>query len=50
MDITKLSVWLWLAVLMLAVGPVRADWGYRLTRHERTQPRSAFHVSIGHPF
>ncbi len=38
--------------LMIAtpVGPVRGDVGYRLTDREASQPRVAYHLSIGHPF
>jgi outer membrane protein insertion porin family len=32
------------------IGPIRGDWGYRLTDVEPTQPKSVYHVSIGHPF
>lgn len=32
------------------IGPIRADWGYRLTNRERSQPRSVFHISIGNPY
>jgi outer membrane protein insertion porin family len=32
------------------IGPVRADVGLRVTDREKTQPKQAFHVSIGHPF
>jgi outer membrane protein assembly factor BamA len=32
------------------IGPIRADWGYRLTNRERTQPKSVFHISIGNPY
>jgi outer membrane protein insertion porin family len=37
-------------MLRTPIGPVRADLGYRLTDKEPTQPRSVYHVSIGHPF
>jgi outer membrane protein assembly factor BamA len=32
------------------VGPVRADLGFRLTDLEPSQPKQAFHITIGHPF
>lgn len=32
------------------IGPIRGDWGYRLTDIEPTQPKSVYHISIGHPF
>ncbi len=32
------------------IGPIRADWGYRLTDLEETQPKSVLHLSIGHPY
>lgn len=37
-------------VVRTPIGPVRGDWGYRLTDYDKTQPRSVFHISIGHPF
>lgn len=32
------------------VGPVRADFGYRLTSVEPERARTVFHLGIGHPF
>jgi outer membrane protein assembly complex protein YaeT len=32
------------------IGPLRADAAYRLTTHEKTQPRWVFHFSIGPAF
>jgi outer membrane protein assembly factor BamA len=32
------------------IGPIRADWGYRLTDREKGQPKSVFHISIGNPY
>lgn len=35
--------------LMTAVGPVRLDWGIRITNYDDTQPWSAIHFAIGYP-
>ena len=35
--------------IMTPVGPLRFDWGYRLTDYDTTQPRSVFHFAIGFP-
>lgn len=32
------------------VGPIRGDYGYRVTNYESTQPRAVFHFSIGAAF
>lgn len=32
------------------VGPIRADWGFRVTDEVPDQPGSAFHIAIGNPF
>ncbi len=37
-------------MIQTPIGPIRLDWGYRLTDLEKTQPRSVFHLNIGHPF
>lgn len=37
-------------MIQTPIGPIRVDWGYRLTDHEKTQPRSVLHLNIGHPF
>jgi outer membrane translocation and assembly module TamA len=36
--------------LQTPIGPLRADWGYRLTDYEPTQPKSVFHFSVGPAF
>lgn len=35
--------------LMTPVGPLRLDWGIRITNHDDTEPRSTFHFAIGYP-
>jgi outer membrane protein assembly factor BamA len=35
--------------LMTPVGPVRLDWGIRLTNYDESQPWSAIHFAIGYP-
>jgi outer membrane protein assembly factor BamA len=35
--------------LMTPVGPVRLDWGIRITNYDETQPWSAIHFAIGYP-
>ena len=35
--------------IMTPVGPVRFDWGIRLTDYDTSQPKSAFHFAIGYP-
>ena len=35
--------------VMTPVGPLRFDWGIRLTDYDTSQPRSAFHFAIGYP-
>ena len=37
-------------ILRTPVGPIRGDWAYRLTDHDRNEPRSVFHVIVGNPF
>lgn len=37
-------------ILRTPVGPVRGDWAYRLTEHNKAEPRSVFHVIVGNPF
>jgi outer membrane protein insertion porin family len=37
-------------IVRTPVGPIRVDWGYRLTDIERDQPRSVLHITIGQPF
>ena len=32
------------------IGPLRADWGVRLTDRDPTAPEHVFHLSIGHPY
>jgi outer membrane protein insertion porin family len=34
--------------IMTPVGPLRFDWGYRLTDYDTSQPRSVFHFAIGY--
>jgi outer membrane protein insertion porin family len=34
---------------MTPVGPVRLDWGIRLTNYDTSQPKSAYHFAIGYP-
>jgi outer membrane protein assembly factor BamA len=38
---------IWLQTL---IGPIRLDWGYRLTDYEPSQPESVFHFSVGPAF
>jgi outer membrane protein assembly factor BamA len=35
--------------IITPVGPVRLDWGIRVTDYDTTQPWSAFHFAIGYP-
>jgi outer membrane protein assembly complex protein YaeT len=35
--------------VMTPVGPLRLDWGIRLTDYDETQSKSAFHFAIGYP-
>ena len=35
--------------IMTPVGPVRFDWGFRLTDYDKFEPKSAFHFAIGYP-
>jgi outer membrane protein insertion porin family len=35
--------------IMTPVGPIRLDWGIRLTDFDKTQPRSVLHFAIGFP-
>ena len=37
-------------ILRTPVGPIRGDWAYRLTDHAANEPRSVFHLIVGHPF
>jgi outer membrane translocation and assembly module TamA len=37
-------------MLRTPIGPVRLDMGNRVTDYEPTQPKTVYHVSIGHPF
>jgi outer membrane protein insertion porin family len=50
-DLSKIEVavgpGLW---LMTPVGPVRFDVGYRLTMHDETEPRVAYHFGVGAAF
>jgi outer membrane protein insertion porin family len=42
-----LGTGLWLDTI---IGPIRGDVAYRLTDYEKTQPRWAYHLSIGPAF
>jgi len=35
--------------LMTPVGPLRLDWGYRLTDYDKVEPKWALHFAIGYP-
>jgi outer membrane protein assembly factor BamA len=35
--------------VLTPVGPLRLDWGFRLTNYDTTEPSSAFHFAIGYP-
>jgi outer membrane protein insertion porin family len=35
--------------IMTPVGPLRFDWGIRVTNYDTSQPKSAFHFAIGYP-
>jgi outer membrane protein insertion porin family len=35
--------------IMTPVGPLRFDWGIRVTDYDTSQPSSAFHFAIGYP-
>ncbi|MDH3214799.1 MAG: BamA/TamA family outer membrane protein [Candidatus Krumholzibacteria bacterium] len=37
-------------MIQTPVGPLRADWGYRLTDFQSNEKRFAFHIAIGNPF
>jgi len=35
--------------IITPVGPLRLDWGIRLTNYDSSQPKSAYHFAIGYP-
>lgn len=35
--------------IVTPVGPLRLDWGIRLTNYDETEPKSQFHFAIGYP-
>jgi outer membrane translocation and assembly module TamA len=36
--------------LRTPVGPIRADYGIRLTHYDTSEPDAVFHIYIGNPF